>query len=247
MQKEEYQRIYDLEETHWWYLGMRKISKNLLLSVFPGAGNIKILDAGCGTGGMMIFLKQFGQISGIDLSDEALKFCQERGLKDVSKSSIEKTPFPDKSFDLVTSFDVLYHQWVNNDKAAFNEFFRILKPGGHLLVRVPAYNWLRGKHDNVVATKHRYTKSELAIKAKSSGFLIKRSSYANTFLFPLVILRRLMDKFHFGDKSSDVQSAPPFINNLLKHILFFEAFLIRKINLPFGLSVFLLAEKPGKA
>lgn len=244
MRKEEYQRIFELEEKHWWYLGMRKISQSLLPRIIQGQTDLKILDAGCGAGGMMVYLKNFGQVWGIDISPEALKFCRKRGLKEIKLASIEKIPFENESFDLVTSFDVLYHKWVKNDFLALKEFYRVLKPGGYLLLRVPAYNWLRGKHDKVVYTRHRYNRKELVTETRSAGFKILRATYANTFLFPFAVAKRFLEKILPEEKVSDVKPLPKIANHFLYGILSFEAKIISKTNLPFGLSVFILAQKP---
>lgn len=243
MKKEEYKRIFESEENHWWYLGMRKISEVLLDSATKSS-SLKILDAGCGTGGIMIFLKKFGDVSGIDISPEALKYCQKRGLKQIKKSSIEKIPFNDENFDLVTSFDVLYHQWVKDDLLVLKEFYRVLKPGGYLLLRVPACNWLRGKHDEVIKTRHRYTKNELVQKLRLSGFKILRSTYANTILFPIAVLKRSSERFLPESKTSDIKPLPKMINNLLFRILYLEAIIIARFSLPFGLSLIVFAQKP---
>lgn len=243
MKKEEYKRIFEQEENYWWYLGMRKISEVLLDSVIKSP-SLKILDAGCGTGGMMFFLKKFGNVSGIDISPEALKYCQKRGLKQIKESSIEKILFNDEKFDLVTSFDVLYHQWVKNDFLVIREFYRVLKPGGYLLMRVPAYNWLRGKHDEVIKTRHRYTKNELVQKVRLSGFKILRSTYANTILFPIALLKRSSERFLPEGKTSDIKPLPKIINTLFTKILYFEGRIMAKFSLPFGLSLFVLAQKP---
>jgi len=245
MKKEEYKKIFEQEERHWWYLGMKEITARLLSTVAWSRKNTKILDVGCGTGGMLIFLKQFGKVWGIDLSKEALNYCRKRGLKNILQASVEKIPFPDKSFDLVTSFDVLYHQWIKNDLFAIREINRVLKPGGYFLVRVPAYNWLRGRHDKVVYTKHRYTRKELTQKLKISGFKILRATYANTFLFPFIAIKRLLERFSPESQDSDVKPTLQIINRFLTLIFYFEAVLISKIDLPIGLSLFVIAQKPS--
>jgi len=242
MKKSEYQNIFNLEEKHWWYSGMKKISF-ILLSPILERKNLKILDAGCGTGGMMMSLGEFGQVYGIDLSQEAIKFCQKRNLEAI-QASIEKIPFKDNYFDLITCFDVLYHQWVKNDQLAINEFFRTLKPGGYLLLRVPAYQFLTGKHDEVVATRHRYSKAEVLEKLEGEGFKIKRITFANMFLFPIALIKRFSEKRMSKDATSEIKEELRIVNQFLKGILSLEAFLISKINLPFGLSIFCLAQKP---
>jgi len=244
MKKEEYKNIFILENNHWWYQGMQKISRGLLAPIVKNKNNLAILDAGCGTGGMMVSLSQFGQVWGIDISPEALAFCRRRKLKNVKLASVEKIPFENETFDLITSFDVLYHQWVKDDTQALNEFFRVLKPGGYVLLRVSAYNWLRGKHDKIVATRHRYSKKELCQKTKKSGFIISRATYANTILFPAAFFMRLLENFSSREENSDIKPTTKMVNQVLKNILFLEAFLIRRLNLPFGLSLFVLAQKP---
>lgn len=243
MRKEEYRKIFEMENKHWWYVGMRRISEVLLGLPLKNRGSLMILDAGCGTGGMIIVLQDHGQVYGIDSSLEAIKYCQKRGLINVSQSSVEKIPFKDNHFDLVICLDVLYHQWVKNDLFTLKEFYRVIKPGGFLLIRVPAYNWLRGKHDEIVATKHRYTSKELKEKTISAGFVIKRVTYANTFLLPFAIIKRLSEKLLPKDTSSDIKPLPPLINYSLSQILFTEAKIISRFNLPFGLSLFCLAKK----
>lgn len=244
MKKEEYQRIFELEEKHWWYLGMKKIATSLLSPQIKNKNNLEILDAGCGTGGMILCLQQFGKVQGIDLSKEALNYCRKRGLKNIFQASVEKIPFPDKTFDLITSFDVLYHQWVKDDLVAIREIYRVLKPGGYFLVRVPAYDWLRGKHDKVVYTRHRYTKGELAQKLKLCGLKILRATYANTILFPPALFKRLLEKILPRNRTSDIRPLPKFINAILTGIFYLEVKIISKFDLPFGLSIFVLAQKP---
>lgn len=245
MKKEEYKKIFELETKHWWYLGMQKISQSLLSLVVKNRNSLQILDAGCGTGAMMIYLEQFGEVNGIDISPEALHFAKLRKLKNIHLASVEKILFQDRNFDLVTSFDVLYHQQIKNDFVALREFYRVLQPGGYLLIRVPAYNWLRGKHDEIVATRHRYTRNELVQKAKNVGFNIRRATYANMILFPIVLLRRFFEDLLSREETSDLRPLPRIINALLAKILYFEAFLITKIDLPLGLSLFILAQKPS--
>lgn len=241
MRKDEYQRIFENEETHWWYVGMKEISKSLLKSLHLNK-NAKILDAGCGTGYMLAYLSKFGKTYGIDISPEAIKFCKERRVDNVRQASIDKIPFQDNSFNLVTSFDVLYHQRVKDDIRSLKELHRVLIPQGFLLIRVPAYDWLRGQHDEVVATRHRYTANELERKLTECGFKIKKITYANFFLFPLAILKRFGDRF-VASNHSDIHPSGNLLNSLLQGILLTEARLITKINFPFGLSLFCLAEK----
>lgn len=243
MKKKEYKNIYLQEEKHWWYLGMQRITETFLKKIPKKHMNLNILDAGCGTGGMIQYLQQYGKVTGIDYSSEALRFCQKRGLKDIYQASIESPPFKDQVFDLVTCFDVLYHEGVNDDTRAIKEFHRILKTSGYLLVRVPAYNWLRGKHDLEVQTKHRYTKTEIVNKLQINGFTVIKYSYANTILFPLVIAKRIIGNLSSKKVETDVKNTSKILNLIFLKILLLEAKIIDKAGFPFGLSIFILAKK----
>ncbi len=161
MNVEEYARMYEAEETQWWYAGMRAISLSLLAAEWPeGAEGRRILDAGCGTGNNLVHFRRFGRTVGVDLSDEALRLCRSRGVA-AARGSLLSLPFPDGSFDAVTSFDVLYHRWVEDDRVAVRETVRVMKPGGLLLLRVPALKMLWGAHDEAVHSRHRYTRGEV--------------------------------------------------------------------------------------
>ncbi len=242
MEKEEYARMYHLETTHWWYAGMRRITE-AFLGPAGGARQLRVLDAGCGTGAGMDFLSRYGPAYGVDLAQEAIDFCALRGLSRMARASVSSLPFPDASFDLVTSFDVLYHRAVEDDVCALREFHRVLKEDGQLLLRVPAFNFLRGHHDVIVHTRHRYRSGELAAKLQEAGFVVSRTSYANSILFPLAAAKRLMEGD--GQADSDVQSTGRVANRVLKGILVAEASWLRRFSLPFGLSLFTLAKKPA--
>ncbi|MDO8672801.1 MAG: class I SAM-dependent methyltransferase, partial [Dehalococcoidia bacterium] len=154
MNSEEYHLMYSIEDTFWWYKGMRQITFALLHGLMQGGTDRMILDAGCGTGGMMQPLSQLGSAVGIDFAEEATNLANQRERGIVMRGSVTDLPFAAATFDLVTCFDVLYHLAVSDDEAALKELSRVLKPGGYLLVRVPAYDFLRGHHDVVVHTRH---------------------------------------------------------------------------------------------
>src|SRR5688500_3743515 len=127
--------MYRVEDTLWWYVGMRRIGEALLDGrLQPG---LCILDAGCGTGGNLRWLSRYGTAVGVDLATEAMRFCRLRRLTTTAQASVLNLPYPDATFDLVTSFDVIYHLDVADDVAALRELSRVLRPGGALLVRVP--------------------------------------------------------------------------------------------------------------
>src|SRR3990172_8752183 len=199
MDKEQYQLLYDLELTHWWYVGMRKVLHSLL-SFLPSG--LRVLDAGCGTGGTSASLAKFGSVYGIDFSPDAVQLCVRRPSVKIVRGSITHLPFQNESFDLVTSLDVLYHRGVQSDELALAEFFRVLRPGGWVAVRVPAFEFHRGGHDEAVHTRHRYTAPELRDKVEAAGFSVDRVTYANTFLLPVAVLSRRLRR------GSDFEAEP---------------------------------------
>jgi len=241
---EEYERMYLAEETQWWYAGMRSISLGLLAQVrgrLGMNGRMRTLDAGCGTGNNLKHLTGSGPGLGVDLSDEALRFCRSRGVA-VARADLLALPFSGATFDCVTSFDVLYHRWVADDDAAVREMARVLKPGGLLLARVPALKMLWGAHDEAVHSRHRYTRGELRRLLESSGLEVIRASYCNTLLFPVLLLRRTLDRAT-GRHGSDVGFLPAPFEHLFRALLEAEAAIVRHLSFPFGASVVAVARK----
>lgn len=237
----EYERMYEAEERQWWYAGMRRISQALLREALPDSGNF-VLDAGCGTGNNLVHLAAHGRAVGVDLSSEALRFCRTRGVT-VIQGSVLSLPVRDGVFDCVTSFDVLYHRWVSDDRAAVRELARVLRPGGHLLVRVPALHMLWGAHDEAVHSRHRYTREEVRRLFEEAGLDVLRATYANTILFPLLAARRALDRL-LSRHGSDVGFLPEPLERLFGGFLRAEAWWVRRgLSLPIGASVFALGRK----
>ncbi len=238
-----YAEMYRQEKVLWWYRGMNRIGRMLLSRYVPRKG-IRILDAGCGTGGNFDTLREFGKVTGIDTSEEALRFAKERGRAELVQGSIKAMPFAGRTFDLVNCTDVLYHREVGNDGAALREFSRVLTEDGLLYLREPAYNWLRGKHDTLVWTKWRYTRPELHAKVEAAGFDVLFCSYANCLLFPLAVLVRTAERLWPGRSTDpDTLNPPRFLNTVFAWIFGIESVLLRRIRFPFGLSIALVAKK----
>jgi SAM-dependent methyltransferase len=160
---------------------------------------------------------------------------------------VGRLSFEDRCFDLVTSFDVLYHRAVLDRQRALEEFWRVLKPGGHSLLRLPAYNWLRGHHDEVTHTAHRFTVPEVERSLAAAGFVVEKASYANTLLFPLALTKRLVERTVPPGHGSDLHPNPPWQDTLLARFLFAEARWLAHHSLPFGLSVVAVGRKPAHA
>ncbi len=238
MRNEEYEKLYNHEENHWWFKGTRKILFTLL-NKFEKRENLKVLDAGCGTGIIVKNLEKYGEAQGIDISDEAIKFCKERNIN-VEKGSVEELPFEDNTFDLITSIDVIYHKWVNDDKKALQEINRTLKADGRLLIQVASYNFMKSNHDEAVFTERRYTKKQLRNLLEQSGFKIEKITYSNTILFPIALIKRLTEK---KKQESEVKPVSNLTNKILTKVLNFEAKLLKNINFPFGLSIIAIVKK----
>jgi SAM-dependent methyltransferase len=240
--------MFRREDRHWWYSGMRNVALAVLREALRGATVPRILDAGCGTGGTTVRLQEFGQaVFGVDLAWEALDPAVSRGLGGrLARASVEQLPFANDSFDVVTSFEVVYHAGVANDRRCFEEFRRVLRPGGLLLLRLPGHDWLRGTHDRLVHTRHRYSRREVGDKLRDAGFSIEQLSWANTVLFPPAVAKRLLDGLHRGDKDAaaepDLWQPPDALNRLLESCVAVEAAALRRrFRLPFGLSVIAVA------
>jgi SAM-dependent methyltransferase len=243
MNVEEYARMYEAEERQWWYAGMRAISAALLDKHLPrGPSPRRILDAGCGTGNNVAHFRERGRAVGVDLSEDALRFCRTRGVP-AARASVLSLPFGPAAFDLVTSFDVLYHRWVADDRAAVAELARVLAPGGLLLVRVPALKVLWGAHDDAVLSRHRYTRGEVAALLQGAGLEVLELTSANTLLFPVLLLRRSLDRLT-GRRGSDVGFLPAPLEAAFLALLRAEARLVRHLRLPVGASVVALGRRP---
>jgi SAM-dependent methyltransferase len=235
--------MHAAEERQWWYAGMRAISFALLGDGPPttGAGPPRLLDSGCGTGGILRHLAARGRAVGVDLSPEAVRLARATGAS-VARAELLALPFQDATFDVVTSFDVIYHRWVEDDAAAIREIARVLRPGGLLLLRVPALKMLWGAHDEAVHSRHRYTRGEVRQLLGGQGFEVLRATYANSLLFPLLFARRTLDRLT-GRHGSDVGFLPAPLERAFLAALRLEARLVRRVSLPVGASVFALARK----
>jgi len=246
---EYYQQLYNLERNHWWCRGMREIAVSILDKKFHKPSPIKILDAGCGTGLFLEWLKRYTseQVIGVDISKEALSFCQEN--KDVAlyQASVVDLPFALESIDLITCNDVLQHL-ASKDVEVLKEFYRILKPGGLLYLRTNAEQRFAAKNDTSV-DYYRYNIDELEEKVKSLNFRVLRATYINSFPSLIADIRNYLrsKKAHSNEGYSGlVMKVPPFgLNQILYFFLKAEAFYLGCQNrpIPFGHSLVFLLEK----
>jgi SAM-dependent methyltransferase len=257
MQPEEFARLYALEESFWWFVGMREITAALLDPLCPSDRDRVVLDAGCGTGWNLRWLRRYagaGRVVGIDVDAGAVELARERQAGEVLQASVVELPFSDSTFDLVTSFDVLPQlPGENSDERALQEMSRVLRPGGALFVRAAAYDWLRSGHDEALATQRRYRLTTLRERIVRAGFQVVRATYAHTLLFPLAVVHRLvLKRVGITAGGSDVRPLPPrlaWLEGTLAGALRLEARVLRRTRLdfPFGLSVICVARKAPAA
>lgn len=244
MHESEYFNIARCEPIHWWYAGMRAAAAGWLRRLPASVGTPPLLlDAGCGTGGGLRWLAEFGRTCGADLHPLALRLAARDGRTPLLQADIRTLPFADRSFSAITSFEALCQLPRGEDVVALREFVRVLHPGGWLLLRLPAHEWLRGPHDDFVHTRHRYSRGEVQAKLRGVGLQPMRTSYANAALFLPVALRRLLQRWAARPAASDLRMPSRFLNFLLSAWLRGEAAWLRRFNFPFGLSVLALARK----
>jgi SAM-dependent methyltransferase len=223
---------------------MRAITAALLAPHYATRRDLRILDAGCGTGGNVRFLRRYGQVVGLDMAPVALELGAPCLPGVLARGSVLELPFAAQSFDLVTSFDVLYHRGVPDEAAALREVRRVLRPGGRLLIRLPAYEFLRSKHDRAVHTRRRYTAGGVRRLLRAAGFAVERYTYVNSLLFPIPLAQRLLERLFPGleQQQSDMSPPAPLVNTLLRVPFALEAaWLSLKGVFPAGLSVMALA------
>ena len=240
---EDYARI---QGEHWWFLGRRRIIGGILgrhLEGDRGSGR-RILDVGCGTGGMLAELRRFGTVEGVDTEPAAVELCHRRGELAVRLAPENELPYPDGSFELVTLLDVIEH--AKDDQTLLAEVGRVLVPGGLALVSVPAYMWMWDQQDELAHHYRRYTRPRLLASLALAGFEPVRATYFNTILFPPVAAVRLARRLRPrpAEPGSDFDlTRPGRTNTLLARVFGSEALWLARANLPFGVSVVALVRR----
>lgn len=238
MQKSEYRNISRLENQHWWYKANREFVLSLLDKFLSPKPSL-ILDLGCGSGGTTMALQKYGQVTGIDISSEALRFARRHFISSLRRADINHLPYPAAKFDAAVCLDVLYHKSVNTYQA-IREAFRVLRPGAIFLIRVPAFSFLRGTHDAIVHGARRFTSTQVKQLVEQAGFKVLNLTYYNFFLLlPLFLYRRLNLRH-----KSDIRSVRPPLNFCLYRLLKFEAWWAKRTGLPWGTSVYCVCSKP---
>jgi len=243
MQQHTYSIMYQIEESHWWFIGRRRIIAGLVEDICRQIGKLRprILDVGCGTGANLQMLSSFGVAEGVDVSPEALEFCHARGLSRVRQGAAENLPFEDASFDLLTGLDVVEH--LDDDLAGLTEMRRVLRPGGYALLFVPAFNFLWGVQDDISHHRRRYTLRQLKQTAEQAGLTIERATYANLSFFAPILLGRLLMRATGFRPASENNLTIGALNGLFGRIPGAEGSILRYTNLPFGVSAICIARR----
>jgi SAM-dependent methyltransferase len=246
MQAHHYPILYRVEETHWWYLGRRRIIGSLVEKICSGLNepNPSILDVGCGTGANLKMLAAYGKAEGVDISSQAVDFCRQRGLDSVKLGPIEHLPYDNGSFDLVTALDVIEH--LDDDVAGLREIRRVLRRDGRVLLFVPAFMFLWGVQDDVSNHRRRYTLPSLLRAVEAAGFSADWASYANiSFFFPVLLVRSVMRWLGLR-AATEYGINISLLNGPFSQLFAAERFILKDGKLPFGASAVCIARRVEK-
>ncbi len=249
MNVEEYEKMYHLEDTYWWFQGRRAIIQDVLKTFMtspPRPG--RVLDVGCGTGLMLGSIASWKPV-GMDFSPLALEFCRSRGIDKVVQADVVRLPFADGSMDLILALDLMEH--VERDDLLIREFNRVLRPGGYLMATVPAHPSLWSDHDVALHHFRRYTQRSFRTLLKEGRFKPVKDSYGIFFMHPVIVVFRTLQKLWQRSMEVDPTRRPKThliplpkpLNQLLVGVLKAEAALLRWIDLPQGTSLVVLARK----
>jgi SAM-dependent methyltransferase len=238
--------MLDVDEQHWWYRGRRRVIR-VELDRLPLPSGAQILDAGCGSGRTLEELVDYGEVSGVELNEDAAEFARVRGVGEVKIGRLEQIPFEDARFDLITCLDVLEH--VEDDRVGLLELKRVTKPGGWLLATVPAYQALWSSHDTANHHYRRYERDTLRAAVDETGWHLQRLTSFNTLLFGPAAAVRLAQRRrrnrNGNGKEFDLHLGPSWLNRALERPMQLEAnWLARGRTLPAGLSLLAVLQNP---
>ena len=237
-----YKDMISQEKDHWWFRARREILADFLMSLkLPSDANI--LEIGCGTGGNIPILQKYGNVKAVEMDEFAIEYAQKTGSEIRQGYLPNNFPYNEK-FDLICMFDVLEH--IENDEETLKVLNSFLKPSGSLFITVPAYQWLYGSHDKLLHHKRRYSKSDLIQKLQSNKFEIKKISFFNTLLLPLVIVARMLDIIGKYDISTGYGTPNKILNAIFYNIFKSEKKILNKMSLPFGTSLLIIARHINK-
>ncbi|WP_404385122.1 class I SAM-dependent methyltransferase [Caenispirillum salinarum] len=243
MESTTYAAEAEAEARHWWFVGRRRLFGREISRLCVGA-DATILDVGTSTGTNLRLLRDSGfqNVTGVDMSSDAIRYCAEKNLGVVRQADVRDMPFGDCSFDLVMATDIVEH--VDDDEAALREIFRVTRPGGHVLFTVPAFQSLWGLQDRVSHHKRRYLREPFNRMVATAGFSVTRTYYFNFLLFaPIWVARRLIDATAMPVKSENHLSGGVF-NSILGAIFDADCLVAPSLRPPFGVSLLSVAQRP---
>ena len=239
MERIVYQQMAELDERHWWYRARREILAELIRREAQPPANAQILEIGCGTGHNLAMLREFGHVEGLELDEESRVLSEKRlGRKVMSAPLPELAGVPEKHYDLIGAFDVIEH--IDDDSAALASIATRLTPSGKFVMTVPAHPWMWTAHDVVNHHKRRYSKRALKALIDGSPLELVKIGYFNSLLFPLAVAERTVSKLR-GKADADVKLPPAPLNAALEKIFAAERYLVGRLPLPPGLSLFAVA------
>jgi len=237
-----YRIFFDIQKKHWWFVTKKRIVLDAIHSHLSKIDDIKVLDIGCGTGLMLNALEGVGKTYGMDMSDDAVNFSREIFNGKVEKGLLpDQIPYEENFFDLITALDVIEH--TDQDIDSLKTIRSHLVSGGKAVITVPAYMFLWSSFDELNEHKRRYTLTELNAKLIQAGFTVEKISYFNTLLFPIVFVVRILENFLKRGGASDVDMPSRPLNFVLAKIFGIEKYLLRFVNLPFGVSILAVVRK----
>jgi len=245
MDRAVFDRMAELDQHHWWFTARRRILAQVIRRVVRPPAAARILELGCGTGHNLDMLGAFGRVEASELDDHARDLATRRLGRSIEQAALpDLSRFPAASYDMVALLDVLEH--VVDDKASLAAILTRLKPGGALLLTVPANPWMWSAHDVAHHHHRRYRKADLAALGRAAGYEIDLMSPFNTMLFPLIAGVRVLNKLRGHDSADDALPAPA-INRALDRLFGLEAGLIGRLPLPFGVSLVAVLRRPATA
>ena len=238
MERIVYQQMAELDDRHWWYRARREILAELIRRQVKLPARARILEIGCGTGHNLSMLSGFGHVDGLELDDEAAALSEKRLGRTVLRSPLPELVGVRKKYDLIGAFDVIEH--IDDDHAALAAIATKLKPGGIFIMTVPAHPWMWTAHDVANHHKRRYSKRALRALIDGSPMRLRKVGYFNSLLFPLAVAERTLSKLR-GKDDGDVSLPPAPLNKALEGIFAAERYLVGRLPLPPGLSLFAVA------
>ena len=249
MNEREYRLMYEVEESHWWYVALHNLITEIVAKEAREGEPLRILDAGCGTGRLCQLLQRFGTVTGCDISATALALCRERGLGGLFQADLNSIALQKEQFDVITSIDVLYHQAIQDDSSVVKKFYDSLRPGGILVLNLVAHEFLRSAHDVAVHTRKRYLCKDVVKMLEKNGFVVEKATYRLGIIFlPLAchrLCRRLANRGKEAQAvASDVRPIPRLLNSILLFLANCENRLLARNSIPFGTSIFAVARRP---